>query len=77
MSFAASFYRICSGVLPLLIMPIVTAFVLRYTFRRFHDFLATNQSLSFYMWAVALFIVVGSSVSFIIRNFDRLIFRKL
>ncbi len=70
MSFAASFYRICSGVLPLLIMPIVTAFVLRYTFRRFHDFLATNQSLSFYMWAVALFIVVGSSVSFIIRNFD-------
>ena len=70
MSFADSFRRICSGVLPLLLLPIITAFVLRYTWRRFHDFLAENQSLSFYMWAVSLFIVVGSSVSFIIRNYD-------
>ncbi len=70
MSFAASFGRICSGVLPLLLLPIITAFALRYCWRSFHDFLARNQSLSFYMWAVSLFIVVGSSVSFIIRNYD-------
>lgn len=70
MSFAESFRMICSSVMPLLLLPILTAFVMRYTFRRAHDFLAGNQSLSFYMWAVALFIVVGSSVSFIIRNFD-------
>ena len=70
MTFADSFRRICSSVLPLLTLPILTALIMRYTFRRAHDFLANNQSLSFYMWAVALFIVVGSSVSFIIRNFD-------
>lgn len=70
MTFADSFRRICSSVLPLLTLPILTALIMRYTFRRAHDFLASNQSLSFYMWAVALFIVVGSSVSFIIRNFD-------
>lgn len=70
MTFADSFYRICSAVLPLLLLPIITAFILRYAWRSFHDFLAKNQSLSFYMWAVSLFIVVGSSVSFIIRNYD-------
>ena len=70
MTFAESFHRICSSVLPLLTLPLITAFVLRYSCRRVHDYLADNQSLSFYMWAVALFIVVGSSVSFIIRNFD-------
>ena len=70
MTFAESFHRICSSVLPLLTLPLITALVLRYSCRRVHDYLADNQSLSFYMWAVALFIVVGSSVSFIIRNFD-------
>ncbi len=70
MDFIESFRRICSGVMPLLIMPIITALILRYSLRSVHDRLARNQSLSFYMWAVALFIVVGNSVSFIIRNFD-------
>lgn len=70
MGFAGSFHRICSGVMPLLILPIVTALILRYSLRRVHDRLAASRSLSFYMWAVALFIVVGNSVSFIIRNFD-------
>lgn len=70
LTFFQSFCRICSIVLPLLILPIITAIFLRYTWRRGHDFLAHNQALSFYMWAVALFIVVGSSVSFIINNFD-------
>lgn len=69
MTFIESFYKICSSVLPLLMLPIITAFVLRYSWHRGHNFLANNQALSFYMWAVALFIVVGSSVSFIIKNF--------
>lgn len=70
LTFTQSFYKICATVMPLLILPIITAIVLRYSWRRGHDFLAHNQALSFYMWAVALFIVVGSSVSFIINNFD-------
>ena len=69
MTFTESFYRICSSVLPLLLCPIVTALVLRYSWRKAHHVLADNQAVSFYMWAVALFIVVGSSVSFIIKNF--------
>lgn len=70
MTFTESFYRICASVLPLLLLPIITAFVLRYSWRKAHDVLAHNQTVSFYLWAVSLFIVVGSSVSFIIRNFS-------
>lgn len=70
MTFTESFYRICSSVLPLLLLPIITAFFLRYSARKVHDMLACNQSISFYLWAISLFIVVGSSVSFIIKNFD-------
>lgn len=67
--FTASFYRICSNVMPLLILPIITALILRYSCRKLHDKIAHSQVLSFYMWAVALFIVVGSSVSSIIQKF--------
>lgn len=70
MDFVESFRRICTGVMPLLILPIITALILRYSARRIHDTLANNQSVSFYMWAMGLFIVVGNSVSFVIRNFD-------
>lgn len=70
MTFAESFAIICSRVFPLLILPILTAFFLRYTFRRFHDAVANHQSISFYMWSISLFIVVGGSVSYIINHYD-------
>jgi BASS family bile acid:Na+ symporter len=66
MTFLESFTKICKSVMPLLLMPMLTAFFLRAVWRKGHDFMATNQSLSFYMWAVALLIVVGSSISKII-----------
>lgn len=69
LSFAQSFYRISSAVFPLLIMPIITAMILRYSWRRAHRFLATNQALSFYLWAITLFIVVGYTVSFVMKSF--------
>lgn len=69
MTFSQSFNLICSRVFPLLIMPMVLAFVLRYTWRRVHDFIANHQPVSFYIWALSLFIVMGSSVSFVVKNF--------
>ena len=35
---------------------------------RVHDAIASRQSLSFYIWAVALIIVVGNAVSFIMKE---------
>lgn len=69
-SFFTSFIKICAKVLPLLICPMLIAFALRQLWRKGYDKIAEHQSLSFYMWAIALFIVVGSSVSFVIRKFS-------
>ena len=68
MSFWESMMLICSKVVPLLLAPMLLAFTLRSRFRNIHDSIARHQKVSFYIWAVSLFIVVGSSVSFAITN---------
>lgn len=69
-TFMESFLIICKRVFPLLIIPIVLALLLGQCAPKWHRALARHQSLSFYIWAVSLFIVVGSSVSFVINNFS-------
>lgn len=68
MSFYDSFMKIGAEVVPLLTFPIIVALVLRYSFQSLNRKIATHQSISFYLWSVALFIVVGNSVSFIIKQ---------
>lgn len=70
MTFFESFRLICSHVLPLLVLPLVTAMTLRYAWPRACTYIAGHQGLSFYLWAVALLIVVGSSTGFVVRTFD-------
>ena len=65
-SFLDSFLTICSKVLPLLILPLGVAILLRQCLPKIHTVLNKRQSLSFYMWAVSLFLVVGKAVTFII-----------
>lgn len=66
--FAESFTTICAQVIPLLILPLVVALLLRYSAPRLHHAIAGHQSISFWMWAVALFIVMGRAVSFMIKQ---------
>lgn len=70
MTFFQSFLLILSKVMPLLLLPILSAFVVRYTVPRFHNWLLSHQQISFYLWAVALFIVVGGCVSFAINAWE-------
>lgn len=67
-TFFESFKLILSEVFPLIIMPLVLALLLRYLFPKLHGKIVNMQSLSFYLWAISLFIVVGSCVSFAIQN---------
>lgn len=69
MTFMQAFYMICSHVVPLLLAPLVLALILRYSCPKVCRAIAGHQSLSFYLWAVSLVIVVGSSVSFLIQNY--------
>lgn len=69
MNFGESLFYIFKKVVPLLILPMLVAFVMRRFFKRGHQYLANHQSISFYLWSVALFIVIGNSVSFVIEKF--------
>lgn len=67
-SFMTSFSRIATNVLPLILGPLAVAMALKVTFPRVREEIAGHQGLSFYIWAVALIIVVGNSVSFLMKE---------
>ena len=68
MTFFKSFTLILSQVFPLIVLPLVLALALRYFLPKVHSRIVGMQQLSFYLWAISLFIVVGSCVSFAIKN---------
>lgn len=69
-TFVRSLLMIMAKVLPLLILPILCALVVTRFMPRVHKVLVHSQSLSFYLWAVALLIIVGSCVSFVINSWN-------
>lgn len=69
-TFVESSLLICKRVFPLLILPLFLAFMLKFTFPKLHDKISNQQQLSFYIWAVSLFIVLGSSISFAINHWE-------
>lgn len=68
--FIESFVIIFNKVMPLLIGPLALSFVLRRLCPNFHKMVINHQSISFYMWALSLFIIVGGCVSFIITHLN-------
>lgn len=70
MTFLSSFKLILMQVFPLILAPLVLALLLRYLFPKLHSKIVNMQQLSFYLWAISLFIVVGSCVSFAIQRWD-------
>ena len=64
----ASMQLIMVQVAPLILGPLVLALIMRRLTPKIHHEIGSRQSLSFYMWAFALFIVVGRSVSFIMKE---------
>lgn len=69
-SFWESTFLIMKRVFPLLILPILAALLLRYASPKLHHKIATSQQLSFYIWVIALLLIVGSCVSFVITHWD-------
>lgn len=55
-------------VVPLILSPLLVALLLRHTLPKAHNILANKQSVSFYLWAVSLIIVVGRAVSFMLKE---------
>ncbi|MDE7125676.1 MAG: transporter, partial [Muribaculaceae bacterium] len=61
---------IAEHVVPLIIVPLCLAFVLLAAAPKMHRAIASRQSVSFYVGAVSLFIVVGRAVSFVLSEPD-------
>lgn len=68
MTFIESFQLILAQVFPLIVLPLILALILRKFLPHLHEKVKSMQQLSFYLWAISLFIVVGSCVSFAIKN---------
>lgn len=66
--FMESLHLIAIKVVPLIVLPLVVALIMKRLTPRLHKGIAEHQSLSFYIWAVSLFIVVGRAVSFIMSE---------
>ena len=67
-SFVAEFCAIGVKVAPLIVFPLLAAFLLYFFARPVHDAVDRVQGVSFYLWAVSLVIVVGRAVSFILAE---------
>ena len=67
-SFGESFRHIAATVSPVILGPLAIALLMERFAPKAHDALAHHQGLSFYIWAFALIIVVGNSVSFMLRE---------
>lgn len=63
---------ILAKVFPLLILPCVLAWIVRYVFPKLHARLLAYTDLSFYIWAVSLTLAIVMSTRYIVRNEDSL-----
>ncbi len=68
LSFLRAFARILSKVFPLLILPALCAWAVRYLLPRLHARLLAYTNLSFYIWSVSLSLAILMSTRAIVHN---------
>lgn len=69
-SFWHAFLLILSKVFPLLICPFIVAQIIRFALPRLHEWLKSHSSVAFYIWAVALTMVMGKTAKSIVDDSD-------
>lgn len=67
-TFIAAFGRILGKVFPLLILPCLSAWLIRWIIPTFHDWVASKMNLSFYLWSIALTIAILMSTRAIVHS---------
>lgn len=67
-SFLHSFWIVFRRVFLLLFLPLLGAFLLKKLLPRVHHEIRKAKSLSFYLWSVALIIITGKIVQFIVEQ---------
>lgn len=67
-SFFDEFLLISAKVAPMIVLPLGLAWLLYFTAPKVHAFVAEAQKITFYLWSVSLLLVVGKSVSFVLKE---------
>ena len=68
LSFSEAFVRILAKVFPLLILPALLAWLVRYLLPKFHAWLMRFPDLAFYIWAVSLTLALLMSTRANVQN---------
>lgn len=68
LAFIDSFFSIMKPMFLLLLLPLIAVVVLRKLLPRLISFASSHSSISFYLWSIALMIVTGRTVSFVIQE---------
>lgn len=68
LDFVREFSTIALRVAPMIVFPILIAFLLYFLAPRVHGAVARSQEVSFYLWSLSLIVVVGRSVSFVMAE---------
>lgn len=66
-SFIAAFLKILNQVCIVLLLPMLLAFVVKHTMRRFHQWIVGVKDLSYYLWGCSLMLVTGTTVKNIVH----------
>lgn len=66
--FLSTTLTIALRVVPMIILPLAVALILRRWGQPIHRALRSRQEISFYVWAVSLIIVVGRATSFVMQE---------
>ncbi|MEG0948787.1 MAG: transporter [Bacteroidales bacterium] len=67
LSFWDSFIRIFAKIFPLLILPLLAAWVIRYTAPRVQEVMLRYSKIPFYLWSVSLVIVTARTVKALVE----------
>ncbi len=71
-AFFDAFIAIIGRVFPLLIMPLLLAFLMRYTMPRLHKWFVNNSEAAFYLWAVSLSLAIAVTTRAIVHSHETL-----
>ncbi len=73
LEFVDAFLIILGKVFPLLIFPFIMAQILRLWLTKVHDWLRDHSGLAFYIWALALAMVMGKTAKSIVDDSDEML----
>lgn len=66
--FLATSWMIARQIIPLILLPLIVAYLFKNYLPKADSFLQKNQGLSFYLWSITLVLVIGKAATFVLEQ---------